>query len=71
MGKLIKVFHTRMVERQSTQAGIVLNRTQNILEVGTGSGVVSLLEIQQEGKRRLGIEEFLRGYPIESGEMFM
>lgn len=71
MGKLIKVFRTRMVEKQSTQAGIVLNRTQNILEVGTGNGVVSLLEIQQEGKRRLGIEEFLRGYPIEPGEMFM
>ncbi len=69
--KLIKVFRTRMIERQSTQAGIVLNRTQNKLEVGTGSGVVSLLEIQQEGKRRLGIEEFLRGYPIESGEIFM
>ncbi len=71
MGKLIKVFRARMVDSQSTQAGIILNRTQNILEVGTGSGVVSLLEIQQEGKRRLGIEEFLRGYPIESGEMFM
>jgi len=70
MGKLIKVFRARMIERQSTQAGIVLNRTQNKLEIGTGSGVVSLLEIQQEGKRRLGIEEFLRGYPIESGEMF-
>jgi methionyl-tRNA formyltransferase len=71
MGKLIKVFRMRITERQSTQAGIVLNRTQNILEVGTGSGVVSLLEIQQEGKRRLGIEEFLRGYSIESGEMFI
>jgi methionyl-tRNA formyltransferase len=71
MGKLIKVFRSKMVERHSTQAGIVLNRTQNILEVGTGSGVVSLLEIQQEGKRRLSIEEFLRGYPIEPGELFI
>jgi methionyl-tRNA formyltransferase len=71
MGKLMKVFRTRIVERQSTQSGIVLNRIQNTLEVGTGSGVVSILEIQQEGKRRLGIEEFLRGYPIKSGEMFM
>jgi methionyl-tRNA formyltransferase len=71
MGKLIKVFRSKMVERHSTQAGIVLNRTQNILEVGTGSGVVSLLEIQQEGKRRLSIEEFLRGYPIEPRELFI
>ncbi len=70
-GKLIKVFRSRLIDSQSTQAGVVLNRTQNNLEVGTGNGVVSLLEIQQEGRRRLNIEEFLRGYPIESGEIFM
>jgi methionyl-tRNA formyltransferase len=70
-GKLIKIFRSRFIDSQSTQAGVVLNRTQNNLEVGTGNGLVSLLEIQQEGKRRLGIEEFLRGYSIESGEMFM
>jgi methionyl-tRNA formyltransferase len=40
------------------------------LLVGTGVGAVSILEIQQEGKRRLGIEEFLRGYTIEEGEVF-
>lgn len=71
MGKLIKVFHARIIENKSAQAGIILNRTHNKLEVGTGNGIVSLLEIQQEGKRRLGIEEFLRGYSIESGEKFM
>jgi methionyl-tRNA formyltransferase len=71
MGKSIKVFRAKITERQSTQAGIVLNRAQDTLEVGTGSGVISLLEIQQEGKRRLGIEEFLRGYLIKSGDIFI
>ncbi len=70
-GKQIKVFRARIVEGQSKQAGIILSRTQDKLEVGTGNGIISLLEIQQEGKRRLGIEEFLRGYSIESGEMFI
>jgi methionyl-tRNA formyltransferase len=70
-GKQMKIFRTSIVEGQSTQAGVVLNRTQHNLEVGTGDGIVSLLEIQQEGKRRHGIEEFLRGYPIEQGEMFL
>ncbi len=69
-GKLIKVYRSEIVEGQSTQAGIILSRTRDKLEVGTGNGIVSLLEIQQEGKRRLGIEEFLRGYSVESGEMF-
>jgi methionyl-tRNA formyltransferase len=30
----------------------------------TGSGALRILELQVEGKRKLGIEEFLRGYKI-------
>jgi methionyl-tRNA formyltransferase len=40
------------------------------LVAGTESGAVSILEIQQEGKRRMDIEEFLRGYIIEQGARF-
>lgn len=41
------------------------------LQVRTGNGgVVSLLEIQQEGKKRMGIAEFLRGFPIKAGDSF-
>jgi methionyl-tRNA formyltransferase len=69
-GKIIKVFRTKLTKTQSAKAGIIVQRTNNTLSVGTGNGIVSILEIQQEGKRRLSIEEFLRGYSIESGEMF-
>jgi methionyl-tRNA formyltransferase len=69
-GKTIKMYRTKIVEAQSKEAGIVLQRTNDTLLVGTGNGAVSILEIQQEGKRRLGIEEFLRGYTIEAGELF-
>lgn len=69
-GKVIKVYRTKIMDVQHTTAGIVLQRTNDTLLVGTGNGAVSILEIQQEGKRRLGIEEFLRGYKIEAGELF-
>ena len=69
-GKTIKVYRSKIAEAQSKAAGIVLQRTNDTLLVGTGNGAVSILEIQQEGKRRLGIEEFLRGYTIEAGELF-
>ncbi len=69
-GKTIKVYQTKMVEAKSVKGGVVLQRTNDTLFVGTGNGAVSVLEIQQEGKRRLDIEEFLRGYSIESGETF-
>lgn len=69
-GKTIKMYRTKIVEAQSKGTGIVLQRTDDTLLVGTGNGAVSILEIQQEGKRRLGIEEFLHGYKIEAGELF-
>ena len=41
------------------------------LQVQTGNGgVVSLLEVQQEGRKRMGIAEFLRGFPIKAGDAF-
>ena len=69
-GKNIKMYRTKIVEIEPTAAGIVLQRTNDTLLVGTGTGAVSILEIQQEGKRRLEIEEFLRGYTIETGDVF-
>jgi methionyl-tRNA formyltransferase len=32
--------------------------------------VLSLLELQKPGGRRLGLAEFLRGFPISAGERF-
>ncbi len=69
-GKTIKIYRVKIAETQLKTAGIVLQRTNDTLLIGTGDGAVSILEIQQEGKRRLGIEEFLRGYEIETGELF-
>jgi methionyl-tRNA formyltransferase len=69
-GKIIKIYRSKIVELPSPAPGMVLKRTPGTLLVGTGQGAVSLLEVQQEGRRSLGIEEFLRGYTIEEGEMF-
>ena len=69
-GRVIKVYRTKIEEIQSQSSGGVLRCTNDTLLVGTGNGAVSILEIQQEGKRRLGIEEFLRGYGVKEGEVF-
>jgi len=37
--------------------------------IGCGDGaVVELVEVQMEGKKRMGAAEFLRGYQVRSGE---
>lgn len=70
-GKVIKIYRTAIVKGKPASAGVVVERGMHMLSVGTGSGILSVLEIQQEGKRRLGIEEFLRGYSMEVGEEFV
>lgn len=66
--KLLRIFRARAVSDGSRSPGTVLRCTPTELLVGTASGSISVLEIQQEGKRRLTIEEFLRGYRIHEGE---
>jgi methionyl-tRNA formyltransferase len=69
-GKTIKFYRAEMVDSHPAKPGIVHKQANNELHIGTGKGAISVLEIQQEGKRRLNIEEFLRGYPIKDGEVF-
>jgi methionyl-tRNA formyltransferase len=38
--------------------------------VGTKAGQIAVAEVQQEGRKRMGIAEFLRGYPLKVGERF-
>jgi methionyl-tRNA formyltransferase len=41
--------------------------TKDSLYVQTGEGMLSLLEVQLEGKKRMEVDAFLRGYSIEEG----
>lgn len=69
-GKLLKLYRTLPLVDSTGTPGRIVRCTPAELVVGTGAGVVSVLEIQQEGKRRLPIEEFLRGYKIQEGDTF-
>ena len=40
------------------------------LQIYTGKGLISILELQQEGKLCLPIEEFLRGTRISDRDFF-
>jgi methionyl-tRNA formyltransferase len=68
-GKILKIYKACVVQREGATPGTIIERTNTSLIVGTGINAVSLLDIQQEGKRRMGIEEFLRGYTIEQGDL--
>lgn len=70
-GKTFKIWKANVLSKESSdEAGTIIKVTKDVLEVQTGDGVLSLLEVQLEGKKRMDIGAFLRGYPIAEGSRF-
>lgn len=69
-GKRLNIYRTRKrkVEAPSGAPGEVIDRTETELLIATRDGALAIEEIQREGKKRMKVEEFLRGYRIEKGE---
>ena len=54
---------------QEALAGQIVCSDRQSLMVKTGEGLLSIQELQMEGKRRMDIEAFLRGCPVFQGGM--
>ncbi len=65
-GKLYKIFKTRVIENNQLIVNSLQNSRFSILNsqlfAKTGRGILQILEIQLEGRKRMTVEEFLRGY---------
>ena len=53
----------------SSVPGSVVHSDKHSLIVRTGDGFLSIRELQMEGKKRMDIEAFLRGYPVSEGDV--
>lgn len=71
---MLRIFRTGLSKTEFDShkelPGEVLAVDKASLHVNTGSGVIAVLELQQEGKKRLRVEEFLRGYTVRVGDRF-
>ncbi len=67
-GKTLKIFSADVTEgKEGAEAGTIILADKNSLVVQTGDGALSLKEIQLEGKKRMTVQEFLRGKKLEEG----
>lgn len=67
-GKTFKIWKAKVLSGESSHlAGTVVKVGKEELIVQTGDGLLSLLEVQLEGKKRMDIGAFLRGYSVEEG----
>lgn len=68
--KLFKIFEAKVVEgRDGVACGEVIKVSPKELVIQTKEGSLSILEVQLEGKKRMKIADFLRGYNIEVGKV--
>ena len=69
-GKLLKIFAASVessARHPLAAPGTITEVTLVSLVVATGAEALALTEVQLEGKKRLSIEEFLRGHSLVSG----
>lgn len=59
--KVIKIYKTEIVESINLKP-FEFHQTKTELIIGCGKDALRILELQQEGKRRMDVEEFLRGF---------
>lgn len=81
-GKNLKIWEVEAVEEAENTAqgsmlqtdsdqilpGTVVNVEREAFYVKTGEGLLKILAVQPEGKKRMPVREFLLGYPVKAGE---
>ena len=69
-GKNMKVFKTFVEKSSICKPGVIVNVNYDSILIGTGNNLLGLLEIQLEGKKKLPLEEYLKGSPIDKKWVF-
>ncbi len=68
-GKMIKILTTEVTAGQG-DAGLLYQRGRDILEAGTGCGLLRILSVQPEGKKSMTIAGFMHGHRGLAGKKF-
>lgn len=68
-GKRLKILEAAAVTGNALPGEAVLAAQK--LRLGTGAGLLELASVQPEGKKVLSVREFVNGYRIQEGELFL
>jgi methionyl-tRNA formyltransferase len=72
-GGTIKIYESKILfnkEKPIAESGTIVD-THNKLAVAVNNGVIELITLQREGKKRLSAADFLRGTSMQCGEKFV
>jgi methionyl-tRNA formyltransferase len=68
---LVKIWRAEMDSTHSGQPGEILVADRQGVVVACGDHSLRVHELQREGGRRLGAQEFLSGHPLQPGQRFV
>lgn len=70
-GKQLKVWEAKVENEETTaEPGTVTEVTKTAIKVACKEGVLSILSLQLEGKKRMSTHDFLLGVKVQPGEKF-
>ncbi len=79
-GKTLKIWEEEVVAdgpgrsgedfMRNAAPGTVVGVERDAFYVQTGDGVLRILSVQPEGKKRMAVKDFLLGYQVKPGDMF-
>jgi methionyl-tRNA formyltransferase len=59
-----------VTENSDLPAGTLVKKDKESIYVQTGEGMLQILEIQMEGKKRMSVKDFMLGHSFETGIRF-
>lgn len=63
--KILKIYQAKpIIEMYNQTAGTFVTDQKTYLHIATADGWIDVLELQMEGKKRMGVQEFLRGNKV-------
>lgn len=65
-GKLFKIYETNRSDKNTDTAGSIDTDNKTYLKINCGEGSLEITQCQPEGKRKMNIEEFLRGTVVDT-----
>ena len=70
--QLVKIFNSKYeVFTPNNPNGLLLTDNKNYLKVYCEDGLIEITEIQLQGKKKISIKEFLRGFIVKDKAMFI
>lgn len=61
----LKIYIASVVEsKELLEAGKIISDNKSFINIATSDGIISIKELKLEGKKRMNVEDFLRGFSI-------